>query len=108
MTSTFKDDNMIRIIVCISLFITTVSVAVPFGRFDFSEQQDIADFSNSNKNDNVFLPFRDTPERLINYEMDSSKESDALHSEDDIFYKFGDLATLPIEKLSGPKIANGF
>uniref|UniRef100_A0A8R1DKP9 Uncharacterized protein n=1 Tax=Caenorhabditis japonica TaxID=281687 RepID=A0A8R1DKP9_CAEJA len=56
-----------------------------------TDQQDIAEFANSNKGgENVFLPFRNLPERLID-DFNSSELDDErnLPSESDIFYFFG-------------------
>ncbi|CAI2354043.1 unnamed protein product [Caenorhabditis sp. 36 PRJEB53466] len=58
-----------------------------------TDQQDIADFSNSAKA-NIFLPFRDLPERLIDFNSADLDDDRDLTSESDILYFFGRIPIL--------------
>ncbi|CAB04252.1 FMRF-Like Peptide [Caenorhabditis elegans] len=80
------------------LLISTVTVLTVSAAPIVTEQKafpDIAEFSNSNKDANVFLPFRELPERLIDdfnsKELDEGRD---LPSESDIFYFFGKTPVL--------------
>uniref|UniRef100_A0A1I7UVK6 Uncharacterized protein n=1 Tax=Caenorhabditis tropicalis TaxID=1561998 RepID=A0A1I7UVK6_9PELO len=78
----------------IMLWITVTVITVSAAPISLSDQQDISDFSNSNKEEkqeqNVFLPFRELPERLIDNFTSEELDDDAhdLPPESDINYFF--------------------
>ncbi|CAB3399046.1 unnamed protein product [Caenorhabditis bovis] len=101
---------MIKTIIIASLAVSMI-FATPIRSTVGSEDEDILEFSVSNRGHEFAMPTRNIlPERLIDevpIDTNSSQERvSAVHSEDDIFYKFASLPLFPVEK--SLKSLNGF